>query len=182
MDLLISDFLVDVRGEQPCREPRVLGLLDDEPRRGLDGELVELARARAIVEAADRLGGKARARAIHGAHNLVHVDRLARAVALGDSHRALRMARVRAILLWPAIRTSSALSTLDRLAQHAPFLRALGKRVEGMGSPGTRIVRTRLLGPTAPPRGFRVRPAAFGRPGAGRSSDLRARRPPADSY
>ena len=84
VDLLVANFLVDVRGEQARREPRVLRLFDDERRGRLDRELVELARRRAVVEAADRLGRDAQrvdvrealAAAAHGADDLVDVDGL----------------------------------------------------------------------------------------------------------
>src|SRR5690606_1835907 len=60
VDLLIAHLLVDVGGEQARRELGVLRFFDDERGRGLNRELVEFARARAVVEAADRLRGDAR--------------------------------------------------------------------------------------------------------------------------
>src|SRR5690606_2437138 len=102
VDLLIAYLLVDVRGEQARRELGVLWFVDDEPGGGLNRELVEFARARAVVEAADRLRGDAQgihvgeagATPIHGAHDLVDVDGFARAVAFADLHRRVRRARV----------------------------------------------------------------------------------------
>ena len=69
-------------------------LLGDERGGGLDRERVELAGGGAVVEAADGLGGDAHgvdvrqavAAALHGADDLVDVDRLKRAVALADLH------------------------------------------------------------------------------------------------
>src|SRR5690606_29201262 len=97
VDLLVLDLLLDRRREQAPRELRVLGLLDDEQRGGLDRELVELARGRSVVEAADGLGrdaervdvGKTRATAGDRSDDLVEVYRLARAVALRHPHRGL---------------------------------------------------------------------------------------------
>jgi hypothetical protein len=82
VDLLVAHLLVDGRGEQPRRELRVLRLLDDQRRRRLDRQLIQLARRRAVVEAADRLGrdahrvdvGEPGAASVHRAHDLVDVD------------------------------------------------------------------------------------------------------------
>ena len=57
VDLLAADLLLDVGGEQSRGQPRVLRLLDDERRGGLDGELVQLACGGAVVEPADGLRG-----------------------------------------------------------------------------------------------------------------------------
>ena len=98
VDLLAADLLVDVGRQQPGRELRVLRLFDDERRRGLDRELVELARGRAVVEAADRLGRDPQridvrqpaAAARDRADDLVDVDRLGGAAPLAHPHRCLR--------------------------------------------------------------------------------------------
>src|SRR5688572_14589793 len=64
MDPLISNFFVDGRGQQARRQFGVLWFLDDQRGGGLDGELVELLRGRAIVEAAD--GSSSHAQRVHG--------------------------------------------------------------------------------------------------------------------
>ena len=55
-DALAADLLVDVRRQQPRGEPRVLRLLADHLRRGLDREPVQLGGRGAVVQAADRPG------------------------------------------------------------------------------------------------------------------------------
>ena len=55
VDALPPHLLVDVGGEQPGGEPRVLRLLRDELGRGLDRQPVQLLGGRAVVQAADRL-------------------------------------------------------------------------------------------------------------------------------
>ena len=98
VDLLPAHLLVDVGGEQPRRQLGVLRLLDDEAGGRLDRQLVELARRRPVVKAADRLGGDAQrvdvgetdAGAADRADDLVDVHRLERAAALADPHAGLR--------------------------------------------------------------------------------------------
>jgi len=91
---LALHFLVDEAGQQARGQLRVLGLLDDEGGGGADRQLVELARGGAVVQAGDGLQGDAHgvdlvqavAAAAHGAHDLVDVDGLALAAALGHGH------------------------------------------------------------------------------------------------
>ena len=59
VDVLVGDLLVDERGEQAGGEAAVVRLLADEGGRGADGQLVELHRGGAVVQAADRAGGDA---------------------------------------------------------------------------------------------------------------------------
>ena len=100
-DALVADLLVDVAGQQPCREPGVLRLLADHLRGGLDGQPVQLGGAGAVVEAADGAGGDPHrvdlgqvvADPVDGPDDLVDVDGLGVAVALAHLHgRASRWA------------------------------------------------------------------------------------------
>ncbi len=94
-DALPAHLLLDVAGEQPRGEPRVLRLLADQLGGGLDGQPVELGGGGAVVQAADGAGGdphgvdvrQVAADAVDGADDLRHVDRFAVAVALADGHR-----------------------------------------------------------------------------------------------
>ena len=94
MHFLSRQLLVDVRGEQPRREPGVLGLLQRERGRGLDGELIQLLGGRSIIETGDRLGGhadgvhlpQAVTAAADGADDLVQVRALERPIALAHPH------------------------------------------------------------------------------------------------
>ena len=101
VDFLAGDFLGDVVRQQTRGEAAVFGLFGREHRRGADRQLVELLRGRTVVEAGNRARGHAHridgiqpvGGARHGAHDLVQIDRLALAVALGHGHRAGGMRR-----------------------------------------------------------------------------------------
>ena len=56
-DQVAPDLLVDVVREQAGRQTGVLRLLCDELSSGLDGELVKFGGGRAVIDAADGLGG-----------------------------------------------------------------------------------------------------------------------------
>ena len=93
-DALPADLLVDVGGQQAGGQPRVLRFLAGHLGRGLDRQLVELGGGGAVVQTADRPRGDPHR--IHvvqtvGApldrpHDLVDVDGLGVAVALGHPH------------------------------------------------------------------------------------------------
>src|ERR1700733_8094096 len=88
VDTLVLDLLVDVRGQETGAEPRVLRFVGDEARRGLDRELIQLARRRTVVETAYRLRGDAEgvdvceslARTAHGSNDFFDVHGLPRAL------------------------------------------------------------------------------------------------------
>ena len=95
VDLLAGDLLGDVGGQQARGQAAVFGFFTGQQRGGADGQLVQFARAGAVVQAGDGAGGHAHrvdgvqafAVALHRAHDLVEVHRLAAAVALGHAHR-----------------------------------------------------------------------------------------------
>ena len=117
MDLLPAHLLVDVGRQEPRRQLGVLRLVDDEAGGRLDRELIELARGRPVVEAADRLGGDPQgvdvgqpdAAAADRPDDLVDVHRLERAAALAHPHGRLRA--VFTTVLPPNIASRSASST-----------------------------------------------------------------------
>ncbi len=93
-DALPAYLLVDVTGQQPRGQPRVLRLLADHLGGRLDRQPVELGGRRAVVQAADRPGrhpqgiyiGQSAGAAFHRPDDLVDVDRFVVAVALPDLH------------------------------------------------------------------------------------------------
>ena len=94
VDVLVLDLFVDVGRQQARRELRVVGLFDDERRRGADGELVELLGGGAVAQARRWCGwrraastpSRPSAQRCDGPHDLVDVDRFEVAVALADPH------------------------------------------------------------------------------------------------
>ena len=51
VDVLVTDLLVDHCGQQPGGQAGVVGLLDNEGRRGPDGQLVELLGSGPVAQA-----------------------------------------------------------------------------------------------------------------------------------
>ena len=98
VNVLVHHLLVDVAVEQPGRELRVFGLLGDQRGRRLDREPVELAGRGTVEQPADRLHRdphdvhvrQSAGRALHGADDLVDVDRLEPPVPLPHVHPGLR--------------------------------------------------------------------------------------------
>ncbi len=104
-------FLIDETGEQPGSEPGVFRFLEDERGRGPDRQLVQFACRGAVIEAGNRLQRYAHgidvrqaiAEPCDRADDLVDVDRLMRAVALGDAHLGApggRRGQTEGRLLW----------------------------------------------------------------------------------
>ena len=97
VDPLAGHLLVDHPGQQPRRQPAVLGFLAGEQGGGADRQLVQLGGGGTVVQAGNGAGGHAHrvhrvqsgAAALDRADDLVEVDRLARAVALGHAHGRL---------------------------------------------------------------------------------------------
>jgi hypothetical protein len=81
-------------GQQARRQATVFGFFTDQQRRGADGQLVQLLRGGAVVQAGDGAGGHAHrvhrvqalAATLHRAHDLVQIHQFGSAVALGDAH------------------------------------------------------------------------------------------------
>jgi hypothetical protein len=95
VDVLVLDFFLDVGRQQPRRELGVVGLFDDQRRRGADRQLVELFGGRAIAQTADGARGNAHdidtgevdRTAVDRPHDLVDIDGLEVTVALAHTHR-----------------------------------------------------------------------------------------------
>ena len=106
VDVLVAHFLVYEDGEETRGQLGVLRLLCDERRGGADGEFVQLAGGRAVVQSADGAGGDAQrvdalqssGGALDRAHDLHHVGGLEPSVPLADVHGCGR-SRVRWHLL-----------------------------------------------------------------------------------
>ena len=166
-------------GEQARGEPRVLRLLDDQRRRGLDRELVQLARGRAVVEAADGLGrdahrvdvGQARRSSGSTARTILLTSTGSRrAVALAHAHRRLRVRVVRGLVRRDVARRAGALVALASIVSLSIAL-LLVRLPAGVKAPCERrtgeacrprsmaLARGGALGPTRLPRGFQVEPA-----------------------
>ena len=96
VDFLPGHFLGDGVGQQARGQAAVFGLLGGQQRGGADGQLIQLARGGAVVQAADGARGHAHrvdrvqavAVALHRAHDLVEIDGfLARRCASSRSSR-----------------------------------------------------------------------------------------------
>ena len=94
LNLLTRDFLVDVGRKQPCGQKAVFRFLGGQRGGRADRQLIEFARACAIVDAADRLQCNAHRidrKQVFGiaadrAHDLAKVNHFAAAIAFGHPH------------------------------------------------------------------------------------------------